>query len=164
MSVAVITGSGGLIGSEASRYFTKKGLDVVGIDNDMRQRFFGSEASTHGQVNRLPLVEMPLRWEIEPGHPYAGGVPKDMSIDQSLHSVFGALKVAADILVQEYGRYFDMYTACFRGGRLTGPNHAGTQLHGFLACLVRRISECGNECPVPTAFTSQHNWQRDVQP
>jgi CDP-paratose 2-epimerase len=65
------------------------------------------------------------------------GIPEGMSIDQTMHSLFGASKVAADILVQEYGRYFGMRTACFRGGCLTGPNHSGTQLHGFLAYLMK---------------------------
>jgi CDP-paratose 2-epimerase len=231
MSVAIITGSAGLVGSEAARYFAGQGLDVVGIDNDMRRQFFGDEASTrrerhrlerqlagryhhveadvrdgeaidavfrrHGDhvalvthtaaqpshdwaarepktdfavnaqgtlnlleatrrfapnavflftstnkvygdaPNRLPLVEHETRWEIDATHPYAGGICEDMPIDQSLHSVFGASKVAADVMVQEYGRYFGLATACFRGGCLTGPNHAGTQLHGFLAYLVR---------------------------
>ena len=231
MSVAIITGAAGLIGSEASTSFADLGLDVVGIDNDMRKTFFGAEASTawnrerlenrlghryrhhsldirdsdgvdqlfqklgtavrvvvhtaaqpshdwaarapvidfhvnavgtlnlleatrkhapdavfiftstnkvYGDLpNRLPLVEHELRFEIEPGHPYAAGIPEDMSIDQSMHSVFGASKVAADVLVQEYGRYFGLYTACFRGGCLTGPNHAGTKLHGFLSYLMK---------------------------
>lgn len=209
MSVAIITGSAGLIGSEAVAYFATKGSDIIGIDNDMRRYFFGDEASTrwnqqrlHREVrgythydvdirdrdaieqifarygrqialvihaaaqpshdraarepltdffvnatgtlhlleasrryapeavfiftstnkvygdapNGLPLVEHELRWEIDPAHPYAGGINEDMSIDQSLHSLFGASKVAADVLVQEYGRYFGMRTACFRGG------------------------------------------------
>jgi CDP-paratose 2-epimerase len=231
MSVAIITGSAGLIGSEATRYFAGQGLDVVGIDNDMRRRFFGEEASTRWQrqrlerklglryrhveadirddsaiddvfqrygtnislvvhtaaqpshdwaakepktdfsvnalgtlnmleatrrfalnavfiftstnkvygdaPNRLPLVEQESRWEIAPGHPCAEGITEDMPIDQSLHSIFGASKVAADVMVQEYGRYFGLATACFRGGCLTGPNHSGTQLHGFLAYLMR---------------------------
>ncbi len=231
MSVAVISGSAGLIGSEASRYFAAQGMDVVGIDNDMRRRFFGDEASTrwqrarleqdlgpryrhveadirddtaidalfrnHGSdialvihtaaqpshdwaardpkadfsvnaqgtlnmleatrrfapdavfiftstnkvygdtPNRLPLVELETRWEIHPEHPYRNGISEDMPIDRCLHSLFGASKVAADVLVQEYGRYFGMATACFRGGCLTGPNHSGTQLHGFLAYLVK---------------------------
>ena len=231
MGVAVITGSAGLIGSEASASFGDMGLDVVGIDNDMRKTFFGEEASTaanrerleaqlgrryrhlsldirdstaidrvfrdlgsdvrlivhtaaqpshdwaarapqvdfhvnavgtlnlleatrnhapeavfiftstnkvYGDLpNRLPLVERELRFDIDPDHPYAAGIPEDMSIDQSMHSVFGASKVAADVLVQEYGRYFGLRTACFRGGCLTGPNHAGTQLHGFLAYLMK---------------------------
>jgi CDP-paratose 2-epimerase len=231
MSLAIITGSAGLIGSEAARHFAQQGLDVVGIDNDMRSHFFGSEASTcrqreqleqelghryqhiNGDIrdddaldqlfrrwgsdiklvvhaaaqpshdwaardpkldfavnalgtlnlleatrhfapdavfiftstnkvygdtpNRLPLVEYPSRWEIDPLHAYTNGIREDMSIDATLHSLFGASKVAADVLVQEYGRYFGMRTACFRCGCLTGPNHAGTQLHGFLAYLMK---------------------------
>jgi CDP-paratose 2-epimerase len=232
MSVAVISGSAGLIGSEAAVFFAEsKGLDVVGIDNDMRRKFFGDDASTAGSLarlkqrlgkkythfsvdirdqseirkifqrfgeavslvvhtaaqpshdwaaldpstdftvnangtavmleetwkaapdavfiftstnkvygdtpNRLPLVEQEKRWEIDPAHAYADGIREDMSIDSTLHSLFGASKVAADILVQEYGRYFGMRTACFRGGCLTGPNHAGTALHGFLAYLMK---------------------------
>ena len=231
MSVAIITGSAGLIGSEATTFFAGQGLDVVGIDNDMRRVFFGEDASTtwnrqrlektlgsqyrHLQAdirdneaithifkqygshialiihtaaqpshdwaardpmmdfsvnangtlnlleatrqycpeapfiftstnkvygdtpNHLPLVELETRWEIEPNHTYKSGIREDMSIDQTLHSLFGASKVAADILVQEYGRYFGLRTACFRGGCLTGPNHSGTQLHGFLAYLMK---------------------------
>lgn len=231
MSLAIITGSAGLIGSEAAVYFADLGLEVAGIDNDMRRVFFGDEASTHWNrtrlqqelgaryrhhdldirnqaaidalfetygrdislvihtaaqpshdwaardpqtdfgvnatgtlnlleatrrfapdaafiftstnkvygdtPNTLPLVEQELRWEIDPSHPYANGIGEDMPIDQTLHSLFGASKVAADVLVQEYGRYFGMHTACFRGGCLTGPNHSGTQLHGFLAYLMK---------------------------
>jgi CDP-paratose 2-epimerase len=87
--------------------------------------------------NELPLIELDTRWEIDPNHPYAQGIPESMSIDRTMHSLFGASKVAADVLVQEYGRYFGMKTACFRGGCLTGPNHSGTQLHGFLAYLMK---------------------------
>jgi CDP-paratose 2-epimerase len=231
MSIAIITGSAGLIGSEATSFFAKQGLDVVGIDNDMRSQFFGAEASTawnqsrlkselgktyrhsdfdirdtervnrlfadlgsnialvihtaaqpshdwaardphvdfsvnavgtlnmleatrqhcpdapfiftstnkvYGDTpNRLPLIELDTRWEIDPTHEYWVGIDERMSIDQTLHSLFGASKVSADVLVQEYGRYFGMKTACFRGGCLTGPNHSGTQLHGFLAYLMR---------------------------
>lgn len=231
MSVALVTGSAGLIGSEATRFFAGIGMEVVGIDNDLRRSFFGAEASTawnrdrlradlgdryvhedldirdrdaimavferygpamtlvihtaaqpshdwaardphtdftvnangtlnlleatrryapdatfiftstnkvYGDTpNRLPLIEQETRWEIDPAHTYAGGIREDMSIDHTLHSLFGASKVAADVLVQEYGRYFGMHTACFRGGCLTGPNHAGAQLHGFLAYLMR---------------------------
>ena len=233
MSVALITGSAGLIGSEAAEFFGRRGFDVIGIDNDMRQVFFGAEASTewnrrrlsaalgkryrHHDVdirdraaieaifrqygsaieliihtaaqpshdwaardphvdfhvnavgtlclleaarahapdavfiftstnkvygdtpNRLPLVELSTRWEIEPDHTYADGIREDMSVDQTLHSLFGASKLAADVLVQEYGRYFGMRTVCFRGGCLTGPNHSGTALHGFLAYLMRCV-------------------------
>ncbi|TWT90239.1 CDP-paratose 2-epimerase [Pseudobythopirellula maris] len=233
MSLAIVTGSAGLIGSEAATHFAGLGMDVVGVDNDLRAEFFGAEASTRwnlrrlesrlgeryshesidirdgeavdalfarggGDVslvvhcaaqpshdwaardpmtdfgvnaqgtlnlleatrrhapgacfiftstnkvygdtpNRLPLVELATRWEIDPKHEYAAGVPETMSIDQSMHSLFGASKVAADVLVQEYGRYFGMPTACFRGGCLTGPSHSGTQLHGFLAYLMKCV-------------------------
>ena len=231
MSVVVVTGSAGLIGSEASEFFASLGCDVVGVDNDMRRVYFGEDASTNwnrnrlecvlgrrythveldirdgdgvrrlfqhfaGAVelvvhtaaqpshdwaatdpptdfgvnavgtsnlleatrahspdavfiytstnkvygdtpNRLPLLETASRWEIDPTHTYAAGIREDMSIDQSLHSLFGVSKAAADMLVQEYGRYFGMKTACFRGGCLTGPRHSGTQLHGFLAYLMK---------------------------
>jgi len=231
MSVAVITGSAGLIGSEAAMHFAGMGMDVIGVDNDLRRTFFGDEASTdwnrrrieaalgpryhhhaidirdrpavealfarHGKdialvvhtaaqpshdwaardphmdfsvnatgtltvleacrrhspeavfiftstnkvygdrPNQLPLIELDRRWEIDPSHPYVGGIAEDMSIDSCLHSLFGASKVAADVLVQEYGRYFQMRTACFRGGCLTGPNHSGAELHGFLAYLMK---------------------------
>lgn len=231
MSIVIVTGSAGLIGSEAARHFARSGLTVVGIDNNMRQVFFGEEASTDWQrrtlaselgeryvhldadirdqsqmegvfrrygsaislivhaaaqpshdwaaraphvdftvnangtlnllectrqhapdavfvftstnkvygdtPNRLPLQELETRWEIDPQHAFHRGIPESMSIDQCLHSLFGASKVAADILVQEYGRYFGMRTGVFRGGCLTGPNHSGTQLHGFLAYLMK---------------------------
>ncbi len=230
MSVAIVSGSSGLVGSEAVSYFASLGMDVAGIDNGMRARFFGPSASTlwmteklrrevpgfrhydadirdaaridrifetYGEAidlvihaaaqpshdwaarepstdftvnangssimleatrryapdavfiymstnkvygdrpNELPLVELDTRWEISPDHEYARGISESMSIDATMHSLFGASKVAADILVQEYGRYFGMKTACFRGGCLTGPNHSGTQLHGFLAYLMK---------------------------
>lgn len=230
MSIALVTGSAGLIGSETSKRFHAEGFEVIGIDNDMRARFFGAEASTgptrvrlerelanytHHSVdirdadavaavfrkyganirvvvhtaaqpshdwaarepftdfgvnatgtlnlleaarlhcpdapfiftstnkvygdtpNRLPLVETETRWEIDPTHPFREGIDETMSIDQTKHSLFGASKVAADVLVQEYGQYFGMKTVCFRGGCLTGPAHAGTELHGFLAYLMK---------------------------
>lgn len=230
MDIALITGSAGLIGSEAVLHFAGKGLKIVGIDNDMRRYFFGEEASTawnqenlkrtiHGYVhhvidirdrekleclfkeygcdlkliihtaaqpshdwaarepftdfgvnangtlnllemtrqycpnavfiftstnkvygdtpNSLPLVEEKTRWELPKDHPFYGGIDETMSIDQSTHSLFGASKAAADILVQEYGRYFGMKTVSFRGGCLTGPNHSGAILHGFLAYLMK---------------------------
>jgi CDP-paratose 2-epimerase len=87
--------------------------------------------------NTLPLVELETRWEVESGNTYEGGIREDMSIDSCLHSLFGASKVAADVLVQEYGRYFGMHTVCFRGGTLTGPSHSATELHGFLAYVMR---------------------------
>ena len=99
---------------------------------------FTSTNKVYGDTpNRLPLVEQATRWEIDPAHPYRHGINETMSIDQTKHSLFGASKVAADVLVQEYGRYFGMKTACFRGGCLTGPAHAGTELHGFLAYLMK---------------------------
>lgn len=86
--------------------------------------------------NLLPLKELPTRWEFsDPAD--INGISEQLSIDQSKHSLFGASKVAADILVQEYGRYFGMKTCCLRGGCLTGPNHSGVELHGFLSYLVR---------------------------
>jgi CDP-paratose 2-epimerase len=233
MSIVVVTGSCGLIGSEAATYFLEQGREVVGIDNDMRRVFFGDGASTdwvgrdlrhkfpsyqHHSVdirdrqaveaifrrygkaidlvihaaaqpshdwaardpemdftvnangtlvmleatrhiapeavfiftstnkvygdtpNRLPLLEQETRWEIESSHPFhARGIDETMSLDQTTHSVFGASKVAADVMVQEYGRYFGMRSACFRGGCLTGPNHSGAMLHGFLAYLVKCV-------------------------
>ncbi|MEB2308935.1 MAG: NAD-dependent epimerase/dehydratase family protein [Candidatus Brocadiaceae bacterium] len=230
MSIAIITGSAGLIGSESVRYFHEKGFEVWGIDNNMRKYFFGEDGSTlwkkeellklknyrhfdmdirdlesvnklfkqakntlslvihtaaqpshdwaarepltdfsvnatgtinlleatrlhtpqtvfiftstnkvHGDLpNELPLVELETRWEVDRSHPYSQyGIDEGMSIDQSKHSVFGASKVAADIMVQEYGRYFGMRTGIFRCGCLTGPAHSGAELHGFLAYLVK---------------------------
>ena len=99
---------------------------------------FCSTNKVYGDTpNLLPLLEQEQRWEIEMGHPYYEGIDETMSIDQTRHSLFGASKVAADVLVQEYGRYFGMKTACFRGGCLTGPSHSGTQLHGFLSYLMK---------------------------
>jgi CDP-paratose 2-epimerase len=235
MSVAVVSGSAGLIGSEAARHFAGLGLHVVGIDNDMRRYFFGPDGSTawslrrltaelgtaytHRDVdirdrdglarifatygrdigvvihsagqpshdwaakepytdfdvnavgtlnmlentrqhapdaafihcstnkvygdrpNSLPLVERDTRYEIAPDHPYADGVTETMPIDDCLHSVFGVSKVAADVMVQEYGRYFGLRTACFRCGTLTGPAHSAAELHGFLAYLMRCVME-----------------------
>lgn len=233
MSLCLVTGSAGLIGSEAVRHFAAQGFDVIGLDNNLRQTFFGPDASTlwnrdqlqadvpgyqhhsldirdrdgvdalfrqHGKAislivhcaaqpshdwaardpimdftvnangtlhllqamrdhapeavfifcstnkvygdtpNFLPLKELETRWEIDPIHAYAGGIPETMSIDHSKHSLFGASKVAADILVQEYGKYFGLRTAAFRGGCLTGPRHSGTQLHGFLSYLMRCVA------------------------
>jgi len=230
MSTIVVTGSCGLIGSESIRFFCKKAHNIVGIDNDMRSVFFGPDASTrwnrekliqevpnyhHANIdirnresvdnlfsqygedigliihaaaqpshdwaasdpitdftvnangtlilleatrrhcpdavfiftstnkvygdlpNVLPLVEMDTRWEIAKGHRYENGIDETMNVDQCKHSLFGVSKIAADIMVQEYGRYFNMKTVCFRGGCLTGPNHSGTQLHGFLAYLMK---------------------------
>jgi CDP-paratose 2-epimerase len=90
--------------------------------------------------NELELVELDTRWDYaDPA--YANGIDETMRIDATMHSLFGASKVAADVLVQEYGRYFGMPTACFRGGCLTGPNHSGAELHGFLAYLARAVRD-----------------------
>jgi CDP-paratose 2-epimerase len=242
MTVAIVTGSAGLIGSEAVKLFASKGLDVVGIDNNLRRYFFGDDASTlwrrdqlkktvprykhvradirneavmedvfakYGKdiavvihtaaqpshdwagrnpltdfdintkatvnlleltrkhcpnapfifcssskvygdsVNRLPLIELESRWEMSPAmasaYDYDGaangvgaaGINEFMSIDHSTHSLLGASKAAADIMVQEYGRYYGMKTVCFRCGCLTGPGHSGTELHGFLSYLMK---------------------------
>ncbi|WP_240866590.1 NAD-dependent epimerase/dehydratase family protein [Cylindrospermopsis raciborskii] len=99
---------------------------------------FCSTNKVYGDTpNRLPLLEEELRWEINQTHPYYQGIDENMSIDHSMHSLFGASKLAADVLVQEYGRYFNMKTVAFRGGCLTGPSHSGTQLHGFLSYLMK---------------------------
>jgi CDP-paratose 2-epimerase len=230
--IAIVTGSGGLIGSESVRRFVKDGYQVVGVDNDMRKHFFGDGASTRPSTkalldeftveeftslsvdirdreavaglfaaygsrcdlvvhaaaqpahdwaakdpqtdfgvnalgtlnvlegarehcpeatfvhcstskvygvnpNDLPLVELPTRLDLPEDHKYWYGIDTTMSIDQTTHSLFGASKCAGDLLVQEYGRYFGMNTACFRPGCLTGPQHQGAQLHGFLSYLAR---------------------------
>jgi CDP-paratose 2-epimerase len=231
MPTAIVTGSGGLIGSESVARLVELGYTTIGIENDMRARFFGPDASTarttaalrarhpdefvsleldirdrdaiervfaehapaielvihtaaqpshdwaacdphtdfavnalgtlnlleaarihapdatfvfcstnkvYGDLpNALPLIELPGRLELPADHPYYEGIDTSMSIDRSTHSLFGVSKAAADLLVQEYGRYFDMPTVCFRGGCLTGPNHAGARLHGFLSYLMR---------------------------
>jgi CDP-paratose 2-epimerase len=99
---------------------------------------FTSTNKVYGdRPNELPLIELETRWEIDPSHPYANGIDETMSIDDTKHSLFGVSKVAADVLVQEYGRYFGLKTGCFRGGCLTGPNHSGAELHGFLSYLVK---------------------------
>src|SRR4029079_7197 len=86
--------------------------------------------------NRIRLKELPWRWDYD-DPAYSHGIPEDFPIDQSKHSLFGASKVAADVMVQEYGRYFGLKTCCLRGGCLTGPNHSGVELHGFLSYLIR---------------------------
>ena len=100
---------------------------------------FTSTNKVYGDTpNRLPFQELVTRWEINQTHPYyKNGIDETMSLDQSKHSIFGASKVAADVMVQEYGRYFGMKTGIFRGGCLTGPSHSGTELHGFLAYLMK---------------------------
>lgn len=223
----LITGSTGLIGSEAVRFYDKRADKVVGIDNNMRAEFFGADGSTdwnrrlleaecrhyhhmtsdirdrkavsktvadlkpdlvvhaaaqpsHDLAARIPftdfevnavgtlnlieavrahcpesvfvfmstnkvygdgpnrvrLRELETRWDFADSD-FANGIPETFSIDQSQHSLFGVSKLAADLMVQEYGRYFGMKTVCFRGGCLTGPAHSGVELHGFLAYLFR---------------------------
>lgn len=231
MNIALITGSAGLIGSEAVNFFSDKFDLIIGIDNNLRKYFFGEEGSIEWNLSRLkttysnykhynvdirnveeverlfkeygtdiklvlhaaaqpshdwaakepftdfsvnangtlnllemtrqycseavfiftstnkvygdspnslPLEELETRWEISQSHPYyKNGIDELQSIDHSKHSLFGASKVAADILVQEYGKYFNMKTGIFRGGCLTGPNHSGAKLHGFLNYLMK---------------------------
>lgn len=231
MKTVLVTGSNGLIGSEAVAFFCDRGFRTVGLDNDMRKSFFGEGASTEwnrhrllnkypdtythydidirnneaveqvfakhardidliihaaaqpshdwaatdpftdftvnangtlvmlentrlscpdatfifcstnkvygDRPNSLPLLEQATRWEIDNSHPYSSGIDESMSIDQCKHSLFGASKVAADIVVQEYGQYFGIKTGVFRGGCLTGPSHSGTKLHGFLSYLMK---------------------------
>jgi CDP-paratose 2-epimerase len=100
---------------------------------------FTSTNKVYGDApNKLPFVEKDTRWELDSSHPYyENGIDESMSIDQNKHSLFGASKVAADILVQEYGRYFGLKTGVFRGGCLTGGRHSGTELHGFLSYLMK---------------------------
>ncbi len=122
-----VNANGTLVVLEAARQFCPQAVFI-----------FTSTNKVYGDTpNYLPLQELPTRWEIDPKHPYHLGIDESMSIDASKHSLFGAAKVAADILVQEYGRYFGLKTASFRGGCLTGPAHSGTQLHGFLAYLMQ---------------------------
>lgn len=127
---------------------TDFGVNAVGTLNmlEMTRKHCGSAPFIFTSTNKvygdtpntLPLVELERRWELEASHPYAEhGIDETMSIDQCKHSVFGASKVAADVMTQEYGRYFGMKTAVFRGGCLTGPGHSGTELHGFLSYLMK---------------------------
>lgn len=232
MKRGLITGSAGLIGSEAVEFFIKQGFEIIGIDNDMRSYFFGNDASTKwnrdrlkekykdkythfdydirderqiadlfkkysfdiiihtaaqpshdwaakepitdftvnanatlillenyrkyspdatfiftstnkvygDRPNQLPFEETDSRYELPQGHEFFNGIDESMSIDASKHSLFGASKLAADILVQEYGKYFNLKTGIFRGGCLTGPAHSGTELHGFLAYLIKCVA------------------------
>ncbi|MEF2144712.1 MAG: NAD-dependent epimerase/dehydratase family protein [Desulfovibrionaceae bacterium] len=120
---------------------------------------FTSTNKVYGDTpNRLPLVERETRWELDESHPWhARGIDESMSIDASTHSVFGVSKVAADVMVQEYGRYFGMNTVCFRGGCLTGSGHSGAELHGFLAYLVK----CGLTGAPYTVFGYKGKQVRD---
>ena len=130
----------------ASRPFDDFDVNAVGILNLLEAVRAGCPESpfvhmstnkVYGDApNRLNLVETESRWDYaDPA--YANGIKETFSIDQSMHSLFGASKAAADLLVQEYGRYFQMPTCCLRGGCLTGPNHSGVELHGFLSYLIR---------------------------
>jgi CDP-paratose 2-epimerase len=230
MRNVLVTGSAGLVGSEAVRFYNSRAAKVVGIDNNMRATFFGSDGDTgwrraeleamchhythiaedirdfermdrlieelrpeliihcaaqpshdlaarvpmldfetnalgtlnlleatrrhapdacfifmstnkvYGDApNRITMIELPSRWDFADPR-YAEGIDENLTIDQSTHSLFGASKVAADVLVQEYGRYFGMKTACFRGGCLTGTGHSGAELHGFLAYLIKTVA------------------------
>jgi CDP-paratose 2-epimerase len=122
-----VNANGTLVLLEATRQYVPEAVFI-----------FTSTNKVYGDTpNLLPLHELESRWEIEAGHRYELGIDESMSIDDSKHSLFGASKVAADVLVQEYGRYFGMRTAAFRGGCLTGPSHSGAQLHGFLAYLMK---------------------------
>ena len=120
---------------------------------------FTSTNKVYGDTpNALPLVETETRYELDESHPwFAQGIDETMSLDASTHSVFGASKVSADIMVQEFGRYFGMNTACFRGGCLTGAGHSGAELHGFLAYLVK----CGASGTPYTVFGYKGKQVRD---
>jgi CDP-paratose 2-epimerase len=123
-----VNANGTLVLLEATRKFCEQAVFI-----------FTSTNKVYGDTpNRLPLVELEQRWEVDRSHPYfAHGIDESMSIDQTKHSLFGASKVAGDVLVQEYGRYFGMKTGTFRGGCLTGPGHSGAELHGFLSYLMK---------------------------
>ncbi len=114
-------------------------LELTRLYSEKAVFIFTSTNKVYGDTpNYLPLVEFEDRWEISEEHPYfKNGIDELMSIDHSKHSLFGASKVAADVLAQEYGRYFGMNVGVFRGGCLTGPNHSGAQLHGFLSYLMK---------------------------
>ena len=230
MSIVIITGCSGLVGSEAVNFFCDKGFDVIGIDNNFRKFFFGEDSSTHkiknkikkrnknfkhidldirnldgltkifkkykkkisliihcaaqpshdyakdnlfldfdinakGTLNLLDLtkkncpeavfifmstnkvygdnpnnlnfVEEKYRWELKKKDKLYKGVDENFSIDSCTHSFFGVSKVYADLLVQEYGKNIGLKTVCFRAGCITGPNHNGSLLHGFLSYLVK---------------------------
>lgn len=123
-----VNANGTLVMLEATRKYAPKAVFIYTSTN----KVYGDTP------NELPLVELDTRWEVDPSHRFSkAGIDESMSIDQCKHSLFGASKAAADLLVQEYGRYFGMNTGVFRGGCLTGPGHSGTELHGFLAYLMK---------------------------
>lgn len=124
-----VNANGTLVLLEATRQFCPQAVFI-----------FTSTNKVYGDTpNYLPLEEHETRWEIAADHAFYQGIDETMSIDNSKHSLFGASKVAADVLVQEYGRYFGMKTVSFRGGCLTGPLHSGAELHGFLAYLMKCV-------------------------
>lgn len=130
----------------AARPFDDFDVNAVGTMNMLEAtRLYAPEAVfVHMSTNKvygdgpntIALKELETRWDYA-DPVYAEGIPETFPIDGSKHSIFGASKVAADVMVQEYGRYFNMKTACLRGGCLTGPNHSGVELHGFLSYLIR---------------------------
>jgi CDP-paratose 2-epimerase len=130
----------------ASRPFDDFDVNAVGTLNMLEAtRLYSTEIpfvhmstnKVYGDApNKLNLVELETRWDYG-DQQYFNGIKETFTIDQSKHSIFGASKVAADVMVQEYGRYFDMATCCLRGGCLTGPNHSGVELHGFLSYLIK---------------------------
>jgi CDP-paratose 2-epimerase len=130
----------------ASRPFDDFDVNAVGTLNllEATRRHAPEAVFAHMSTNKvygdrpntIRLKELPTRWDYDDPE-YANGIDEDFSIDQSKHSLFGASKVASDVMVQEYGRYFGMKTCCLRGGCLTGPNHSGVELHGFLSYLVK---------------------------
>lgn len=230
MKICIVTGSNGLVGSESVNFFLKKSFKVIGIDNNLREYFFGKDGSTtwlkkqnikkknfihinadirdinkltkifqkyksnikviihaaaqpshdwaikephtdftvnaNGTLNlleltrnfcnkarfiyvstnkvygdnpnKLPLVEKKNRYELKKNHSFYKGISEEMSIDNCTHSLFGVSKLAADLLVQEYGKNLGMNTVCFRAGCITGTNHSSAELHGFLSYLVKR--------------------------
>jgi nucleoside-diphosphate-sugar epimerase len=153
----LVIGSSGLIGSEVVSFFSENQWEVHGVDNNMRADFFGPQGDTSWNTTRLEhTLEKQTRWDYSDPE-YANGIKETFSIDHSMHSVFGASKVAADVMVQEYGRYFQMPTCCLRGGCLTGPNHSGVELHGFLSYLIR----CNLEGRTYNVFGYQGKQVRD---
>jgi CDP-paratose 2-epimerase len=130
----------------ASRPLDDFDVNAVGTLNllEATRRHAGNAVFVHMSTNKvygdrpntIRLRELPTRWDYD-DPAFAAGIPEDFPIDQSKHSLFGASKVAADVMVQEYGRYFGLKTCCLRGGCLTGPNHSGVELHGFLSYLIK---------------------------
>ena len=134
----------------ASRPFDDFDVNAVGTMNllEAARRFAPEAPFAHLSTNKvygdgpnaIRLRELPTRWDYDDPR-YAAGIPESFGLDQCKHSLFGASKVAADVMVQEYGRYFGMKTACFRGGCLTGPGHSAAELHGYLAYLIKACAE-----------------------